>query len=122
MLSLIVAGAAAAQRTPAALKAAARDIIHAARYAALITVDADGRPQARTVEPFEPDAQMVVWFATNPRTGAMEWVFRRCNDGELRRWFDHRAPRESHDLPSARLSRILLLSRRLSPARPGAPG
>lgn len=63
-------------RTPAALTAAAREIIHAAKYAALITVDSLGRPQARTVEPFDPDSQMVVWFATNPRTRKVEQIRR----------------------------------------------
>lgn len=50
------------------LIAAAREIITAARYCALITLDASGRPQARTLDPFPPDENLVVWLGTNPRT------------------------------------------------------
>jgi general stress protein 26 len=47
---------------------AAREIITAARYCALITKDASGFPQARTVDPFPPDENFVIWIGTNPRT------------------------------------------------------
>lgn len=50
------------------LIAAAREIIATARYCALITLDSSGRAQARTVDPFPPDEDMVIWLATNPRT------------------------------------------------------
>ena len=50
------------------LVAAAREIIAIARYCTLITQDSHGRAQARTVDPFPPDENMVVWLATNPRT------------------------------------------------------
>ncbi len=50
------------------LIAAAREIMTAARYSALITMDSSGRPQARAVDPFSPDENMVVWLGTNPRT------------------------------------------------------
>jgi general stress protein 26 len=46
----------------------AREIMAAARYCALITVDSTGRAKARTLDPFAPDEQMVVWLATNPRS------------------------------------------------------
>lgn len=52
----------------ARLLAAAREIIAAAGYCALVTVDATGRPQARAMEPFAPDDDFVVWMATNPAT------------------------------------------------------
>jgi general stress protein 26 len=52
----------------AELIAAARETITAARYCALITLDSSGRPQARTLDPFPPDGNMVVWLATNPRS------------------------------------------------------
>ena len=52
----------------ATLIAAAREIMSAARYCALITLDPSGRPQARTLDPFAPDENMVVWLGTNPRT------------------------------------------------------
>ena len=50
------------------LIAAAREIMAEARYCALITVDANGQVQARTMDPFAPDQNMVVWLATNPRS------------------------------------------------------
>jgi general stress protein 26 len=50
------------------LIAAARETMSTARYCALITLDSAGRPQARTLDPFPPDANMVVWLGTNPRT------------------------------------------------------
>ena len=46
----------------------ARAIMSSARYCALITLDSAGRPQARTVDPFPPDENMIVWVATNPLT------------------------------------------------------
>lgn len=52
----------------ARLRSVARELMIAARYAALITVDSTGAAQARTIDPFAPDEAMVVWFATNPRT------------------------------------------------------
>src|SRR3954470_10540633 len=48
--------------------AAARDIIREARYATLVTIAADGQPQARIVDPFAPDSTFTVWIATNPAT------------------------------------------------------
>jgi general stress protein 26 len=50
------------------LLAAAREIISTARYCALITLDSSGRPQARAMDPFQPDENMVVWFGTNSRS------------------------------------------------------
>jgi general stress protein 26 len=49
----------------AALVAAAREIMAAQTYCALITLDEAGRPQVRTMNPFPPDENMVVWMATN---------------------------------------------------------
>jgi general stress protein 26 len=78
-LAMVVAGALVATvvlhawRTQATrnrdeLIGAARQIMTAARYCAVITVDEAGRPQARTIDAFEPDMAMVVWFATNPKS------------------------------------------------------
>src|SRR5258705_5971360 len=50
------------------LIAAAREIMIAARYCALITVDSNGQAQARTMDPFPPGDDMIVWLGTNPRT------------------------------------------------------
>lgn len=45
---------------------AAREVMHKARYCALITIGENGQPQARTMDPFPPEANMTVWMATNP--------------------------------------------------------
>lgn len=74
VLSILLATSpvAAQQTTPPLsrdqLIAAAREIISSARYAALITLDSSGRPQARTVDPFAPDENMEIWIGTNPRS------------------------------------------------------
>jgi general stress protein 26 len=64
--SALVAQPAASDQ--ARIRSVARELMIAARYAALITVDSTGATQARTIDPFAPDDAMVVWFATNPRT------------------------------------------------------
>jgi general stress protein 26 len=69
----MAAGAAAQPGAPSppdrdAILAAARTIMQAARYCAVITVDADGRPQARAIDAFAPEPDMSVWFATNPKS------------------------------------------------------
>jgi len=50
------------------LISAAREIMKTARYCALITLDSNGRPQARTMDPFPPADNMVVWLGTNPNS------------------------------------------------------
>ncbi len=45
---------------------AAREIMTATRYCALITIDRRGHANARTMDAFAPDEKMVVWFGTNP--------------------------------------------------------
>jgi len=50
------------------LIATAREIMGAARYCALITLDSKGRAHARTMDPFPPDEHMLVWFGTNPKS------------------------------------------------------
>ncbi len=44
--------------------AAAREIMTAQQYCALITIDETGRPQIRTMNPFPPEEDMAVWMAT----------------------------------------------------------
>src|SRR5258705_12342659 len=72
-LILFAAPAVAAQDTKQQLSrdeliTAARQTMSTARYCALITQDSSGRPQARTLDPFPPDENMVVWLGTNPRS------------------------------------------------------
>lgn len=65
-----------AQPAAARLDSIARRVVHAARYATFVTVDARGGPQARTVQPREPQARWTIWFATNPRTRKVQEVAR----------------------------------------------
>jgi general stress protein 26 len=74
LAGLIATGHVPAQPAPArppsrqALIDAARRVMEAARYCAVITVGDEGRPQARAIDAFPPDADMAVWFATNPKS------------------------------------------------------
>ena len=52
----------------AELLSASRDIMSAARYVALATVDEEGRPAVRAMDAAAPDDDMTVWLATNPRS------------------------------------------------------
>ena len=42
--------------------------MHAARYATLVSLDGQGRPQARIVDPAAPERDLTIWIATNPLT------------------------------------------------------
>jgi general stress protein 26 len=75
VLALAVSHVAGAQEKPsspaderARLVAAAREIMAAQTYCALVTIDETGRPQVRTMNPFPPEDDMTVWFATNTRS------------------------------------------------------
>ena len=47
---------------------AAREVMKQARYASLVTISADGQPQARIIDPSGPDPDFTVWIATNPES------------------------------------------------------
>ncbi len=72
----------AAQEKPAGqlsrsdLIVAAREIIASQQYCALITQDEQGRSQARTVNPFAPDDNMIVWIATSTLTHKVQQIRR----------------------------------------------
>lgn len=59
------------------LTEAAREIMTISRYCALITVGANGQPQVRTMDPFPPEQNMIVWLATNPRSRKVAEIRRR---------------------------------------------
>jgi general stress protein 26 len=61
-------GGVATDTTRPSLETFARRIVGAVPYPTFITTDATGRPQARTVQPQQPDSAWTVWIATNPRT------------------------------------------------------
>lgn len=65
-VSATAARPASAQLSRSELIEAARAVMAAAPYAALATVDAEGRPDVRAMDPIAPDEDMVVWMATNP--------------------------------------------------------
>ena len=60
--------AAAQQPSAAQIRAAAFDVMKAARYCTLITIGADGQPQARIVDPLIAESEGAIWIATNPLT------------------------------------------------------
>lgn len=47
------------------LMQAALEIMKATPFCALVTIDSTGQPQVRTMNPFPPDQDMVIWFATS---------------------------------------------------------
>lgn len=58
----------AAAQTPVprdSVLAAARAIMEAARFCALVTLDAEGAPRVRTMDPFPPRGDMTVWLGTD---------------------------------------------------------
>lgn len=65
-----VAGQAAPGQAPTReqIMSAARAVIGKARYATFVTLDATGHPQARIVDPFEPEGDLAIWIATNARS------------------------------------------------------
>jgi general stress protein 26 len=44
---------------------AARIMMESVRYCAVITLDTSGHPDARIMDPFLPDENMVIWLGTN---------------------------------------------------------
>lgn len=53
---------------PEVVKQAAREIVAASRFCTLTTIGEDGLLQARVMDPFPPDADLVVWMGTNAGT------------------------------------------------------
>ncbi|MCK5033198.1 MAG: pyridoxamine 5'-phosphate oxidase family protein [Calditrichia bacterium] len=52
----------------------ARTIIDSARCRTFVTVDENGKPQARTMSPFPPEEDMVIWLGTNPRSRKIKQI------------------------------------------------
>lgn len=59
--------------------AAAREIIGAQKYCALVTIDSLGTPNIRTMNPFPPEADMTVWMATNSGSQKVKDIKRNPN-------------------------------------------
>jgi general stress protein 26 len=49
-------------------------IIDSARCRVLVSVDKEGRPHAREMDPFPPEEGMVIWFGTNPNTRKVQQI------------------------------------------------
>ncbi len=45
-----------------------KDIIKETYFGTFITMDSEGQPRARVMEPFAPDDEFVIWLATNPKS------------------------------------------------------
>ena len=71
------------------LKEAAFIIMEKAHYCALITVDDQGIPRARTMDPFKPDSNFVVWFGTNVNTRKVRQI--KDNPKVTLYYFDHQS-------------------------------
>jgi general stress protein 26 len=57
----------------------ARDIIDSAGCRTLITVDENGKPQARALSPFPPEKNFVIWLGTSPRSRKVRQIENNSN-------------------------------------------
>ena len=46
----------------------ATKILEQVKFCALITLDSTGHPQTRTMEPFPPEDNFIIWFGTNSKS------------------------------------------------------
>ncbi len=53
---------------------AAREIMTSAGTCALITVDDEGNPRVRAMDPFLPENDFTVWFGTNPKSRKVDQI------------------------------------------------
>ncbi|MFC2163829.1 pyridoxamine 5'-phosphate oxidase family protein [Acidobacteriota bacterium] len=51
-----------------------KTVIKASKYSFLITLDESGQPQARVMEPFEPEQDMTIWFGTHKQTRKVKQI------------------------------------------------
>lgn len=52
----------------------AKEIMNGADNCTLITLDNEGRPRARTMDPFTPEEDLTVWFGTNPKSRKVDQI------------------------------------------------
>lgn len=62
--------------TPAQITAAAFDVMRAARYCTLITINDGGHPQSRIVDPLIAESEGSIWIATNPQSRKVKEIER----------------------------------------------
>ncbi len=58
----------AADQAETKLLKAAREIMNASATCALITLDEEGCPRVRAMDPFSPESDFTVWFGTNSKS------------------------------------------------------
>ena len=68
VLSLVTSNASVASDESNEVLELARETIEKARYATFVTVDENGQPRTRIVDPFSPDDEFVIYIATKPNT------------------------------------------------------
>jgi general stress protein 26 len=56
------------------LTIAAREIMTSSKTCALITLDSEGRPRVRTMDPFLPETDFTVWFGSNPKSRKVDQI------------------------------------------------
>ncbi len=56
------------------LLTAAREIMSSAGTCALITLDQEGRPRVRAMDPFLPESDFTVWFGTNANSRKVDQI------------------------------------------------
>jgi len=56
------------------LIAAAKEIMNSEGSCALITIDDEGVPRVRAMDPFAPEEDLTVWFGTNSRSRKVEQI------------------------------------------------
>ncbi len=70
----------------ARILSAATELMRTARFCTFVTLDGEGQPEARVMEPFAPDADMTVWMATNASTRKVSQI--RANPRVTLLYFD----------------------------------
>jgi len=53
-----------------------RATIKAAEFCFLVTLSESGQPNARLMQPFEPEADLTIWFGTSPKTRKVQEIQR----------------------------------------------
>jgi len=57
-----------------ALIETSNEIIESSYYCTLVTIDQDGQPRVRIMEPFAPDDSYEIWLATNPKSRKVQQI------------------------------------------------
>ncbi len=72
------------------IKTVALEMMKSSKYCALITLDSDGRPQVRTMNPYPQEDDLVIWFATHRNSRKTKEML---NDSRVCVYYaDHKTP------------------------------